>query len=192
MMPEPSERSKPVLAWRQKNREEGLRPISVWLPADVKYLLEDIASQRRQTVGEVIADAIRAFKPGTSVAAPATLQQLIQKEVSAQLRRQQAPTRSPAQPPTPPPAPESLADRNQEAIDLIDADEHSERVLMPDTPAVADATEKAAIVARLEAMRAEGMSLKQIKDQLNAEGVPTLSRKGSWQKGTVDKLLHGL
>ena len=189
-MPEPSERSKPVLAWRQKNREEGLRPVSVWLPADVKYLLEDIASQRRQTIGEVIADAIKAFKPGTAVAAPATLQQLIQKEVSAQLRRQQAPTRSPA--PTPTPAPASLAARHEEAISILDTDERSERVLMSDTPAVADATEKAAIVARLQAMRAEGMSLKQIKDQLNAEGVPTLSRKGSWQKGTVDKLLHGL
>ena len=39
-------------------------------------------------------------------------------------------------------------------------------------------------------MRARGMSLKAMVDQLQAEGVPTLSGKGQWQKGTVDKLLH--
>jgi len=34
------------------------------------------------------------------------------------------------------------------------------------------------------------MSLKAMADQLQAEGLPTLSGKGQWQKGTVDKLLH--
>jgi hypothetical protein len=54
----------------------------------------------------------------------------------------------------------------------------------PDTP------DKAALVARLHQMRASGLSLSQIAGQLQAEGVPTLSGKGQWQKGTVDKLLH--
>ena len=39
-------------------------------------------------------------------------------------------------------------------------------------------------------MRANGMSLKTMADQLQAEGLPTLSGYGRWQKGTVDKLLH--
>jgi hypothetical protein len=39
-------------------------------------------------------------------------------------------------------------------------------------------------------MRARGLSLSQIAGQLQAEGLPTLSGKGQWQKGTVDKLLH--
>ena len=50
---------------------------------------------------------------------------------------------------------------------------------------------KAAIVARLQAMRDQGMSLKQMADQLTAEGIPTATGKPAWAKGTVDKLLHG-
>ena len=50
--------------------------------------------------------------------------------------------------------------------------------------------DKAALVARLHQMRDRGMSLKAMVDQLQAEGLPTLSGHGQWQKGTVDKLLH--
>jgi hypothetical protein len=50
--------------------------------------------------------------------------------------------------------------------------------------------DRAALVARLHEMRARGMSLKAMADQLQAEGLPTLSGKGQWQKGTIDKLLH--
>jgi Recombinase len=53
-----------------------------------------------------------------------------------------------------------------------------------------DIPDKAALVARLHQMRASGLSLSQIAGQLQAEGLPTLSGKGQWQKGTVDKLLH--
>jgi hypothetical protein len=53
-----------------------------------------------------------------------------------------------------------------------------------------DISDKAALVARLHQMRASGLSLSQIASQLQAEGLPTLSGKGQWQKGTVDKLLH--
>jgi hypothetical protein len=53
-----------------------------------------------------------------------------------------------------------------------------------------DIPDKAALVARLHQMRASGLSLAQIASQLQAEGLPTLSGKGQWQKGTVDKLLH--
>jgi hypothetical protein len=36
---------------------------------------------------------------------------------------------------------------------------------------------------------AERLSLQAIANQLNTEGVPTLSRKGCWQKGTISNLL---
>jgi Recombinase len=48
---------------------------------------------------------------------------------------------------------------------------------------------KAAVLHRLRAMRAEGLSLQQIADRLNDEGVPTLRGTGRWQKGTIGKLL---
>jgi len=58
------------------------------------------------------------------------------------------------------------------------------------SPAPTPATDKAAIVAMLQAMRDEGLSLREMAEQLQAENIPTLSGKGRWQKGTVDKLLH--
>ena len=48
---------------------------------------------------------------------------------------------------------------------------------------------KAALVARLQALHAEGLSSQAIADRLNAEGVPTLSGRGQWQRGTVANLL---
>jgi excisionase family DNA binding protein len=48
---------------------------------------------------------------------------------------------------------------------------------------------KAALVARLRALQAQGLSLQAIATQLNVEGVPTISGKGRWQKGTIGNLL---
>jgi hypothetical protein len=56
-------------------------------------------------------------------------------------------------------------------------------------PAPAAPTTKAALVDRLRAMQAEGLSLQAIANRLNSEGIPRLSGKGRWQKGTVGKLL---
>jgi hypothetical protein len=48
---------------------------------------------------------------------------------------------------------------------------------------------KAALVQRLRVMHAQGLSGQAIANQLNAEGEPTLSGRGTWKKGTVDNLL---
>jgi hypothetical protein len=48
---------------------------------------------------------------------------------------------------------------------------------------------RAASLARMRALQAEGLSHQGIAKQLNAEGVPTLSRRGQWQAGTVGKML---
>jgi hypothetical protein len=48
---------------------------------------------------------------------------------------------------------------------------------------------KAAVLTRLRAMQAEGLSLQAVANRLNAEEVPTLDGKGRWQKGTIGKLL---
>jgi transcriptional regulator with XRE-family HTH domain len=49
---------------------------------------------------------------------------------------------------------------------------------------------KAAMVAQLRQMRGQGLSLQAIANQLNAEGVPTISGRGHWQAGTVGNLLN--
>jgi hypothetical protein len=64
--------------------------------------------------------------------------------------------------------------------------ERSERWERSTTPVPAP---KAAVLQRLRALQAEGLSLQAIANQLNAEGVPTLSGKGRWQKGTIGNLL---
>jgi hypothetical protein len=48
---------------------------------------------------------------------------------------------------------------------------------------------KARIVARLREMKAGKDSNQAIADQLNADGVPTLSGRGRWHKGTIADLL---
>jgi hypothetical protein len=52
-----------------------------------------------------------------------------------------------------------------------------------------DLPDQAAVLEHLSQMRASGLSFQQMADQLQAEGVPTLSGKGAWNKGTVAKLL---
>jgi len=47
----------------------------------------------------------------------------------------------------------------------------------------APATEKTAVLARLRQMRAQGLSYGKVAAQLNADGVPTLTRKGHWNPG---------
>jgi hypothetical protein len=40
-----------------------------------------------------------------------------------------------------------------------------------------------------QTLKAEGLSLQKIADRFNRDGVPTLSGKGRWQKGTMGNLL---
>jgi Recombinase len=49
--------------------------------------------------------------------------------------------------------------------------------------------DKRSIVQRLRDLQAQGLSLQKIADRLNSDGVPTLSGKGRWQKGTIGNLL---
>jgi hypothetical protein len=64
----------------------------------------------------------------------------------------------------------------------------SEEVSTPAIPTRAH-VDKAEVLKRILAMKAEGLSLQAIADRLTAEGVPTLSGKGRWQKGTIGNLL---
>jgi len=188
-MPEPSERSKPVLAWRQKNREEGLRPLTAWVPVEVKFHLEDLASQRRQTVGEVIAEALHAWQPGKSSATTSHLEQLIRKEVTAQLRRQRQPTHSASPPPLP-----AVSPREPQAPVAV-ADEPSSPAPRPappadDTPQSTPAS-KERVEARILELHTQGYSNRHIAAVLNDEGVPTF-QGGHWRQGTIGKMVHRL
>jgi hypothetical protein len=47
--------------WREQKRREGYRSLTVWLKADIKHLLEDLAAERREDVGQVITAALHAL-----------------------------------------------------------------------------------------------------------------------------------
>jgi hypothetical protein len=64
--------------------------------------------------------------------------------------------------------------------------EHSERSV--ELPAMASPS-KAELVTWLRTLRRSGMSLQHMAAELNGRGIPTLSGKGRWQKGTIGKLL---
>jgi hypothetical protein len=49
--------------------------------------------------------------------------------------------------------------------------------------------DKTAVLQRLRAMQEERLSLQAIAARLNKEGVPTLTGRGRWHKGTVGHLL---
>ena len=45
-------------------------------------------------------------------------------------------------------------------------------------------------IARITEMSAAGLSLRKIADQLNTDGVPTFSGVGTWQSGTIAKIMR--
>ena len=51
--------------------------------------------------------------------------------------------------------------------------------------------DRATVEARIRQLREQRWSLAQIAEQLKAEGVPTLSGRGGWTKGSVERVLSG-
>jgi excisionase family DNA binding protein len=78
---------------------------------------------------------------------------------------------------------ERLLDRRaREALPVIDVPS-----LAP--AAAGTPSAKSAILDRLRTMQAEGFSLQAMANRLNDEGIPTLSGRGRWQKGTIANML---
>jgi hypothetical protein len=64
----------------------------------------------------------------------------------------------------------------------------SEPITVEALPALASPS-KAELMTWLRTLRSSGMSLQNMASELNARGIPTLSGKGRWQKGTIGNLL---
>jgi Recombinase len=85
---------------------------------------------------------------------------------------------------------EQMVERLSERFERAERPERSMSAHeLPPAPLPVMSDPKAAVLQRLQAMQAEGLSLQKIADRLNNEGVPTLSGKGRWQKGTIGHLL---
>jgi hypothetical protein len=88
---------------------------------------------------------------------------------------------------------DQVVERLTERLERSERPERTERSMpassSPPSPLPSRLEPKAAVLQRLQALQAEGLSLQKIADRLNSEGVPTLSSKGRWQKGTIGNLL---
>jgi Recombinase len=84
---------------------------------------------------------------------------------------------------------EQMVERLAERFERSERPERAERSIpahgVPPSPLPVMSDPKAALLQHLQALQAEGLSLQKIADRLNNEGVPTLSGKGRWQKGTI-------
>jgi paraquat-inducible protein B len=81
---------------------------------------------------------------------------------------------------------EQVVERLAERSERSERSEHPERSTA--LPASASLS-KAELMTWLRTLRGSGMSLQQIAAELNTRGIPTLSGKGRWQKGTIGNLL---
>jgi Protein of unknown function (DUF3018) len=75
-----------VRAWRQRLKDSGLVPMTIWVPADTKARYEDLALQSHRRVSELAQHALAAYRLDPSlVSAPITdteqLQGLIRDEI---------------------------------------------------------------------------------------------------------------
>jgi hypothetical protein len=85
---------------------------------------------------------------------------------------------------------EQMVERLTERFERAERPERSRPVAsLPPSSPPARQDPKAALLSRLRTMQAEGLSLQKIADRFNHEGVPTLSGRGTWQKGTIGNLL---
>jgi hypothetical protein len=195
-----------IQAWHTRQQEEGKTPVTVWLSREEKRRLEALATTRHCSASELVQQALAQFQPESPIgisSAPDTSQ--------IQVLIQEALTTSPAVTAT-------LTDIITATVQsILRTLLHAEEQLAPvtatctrnvtETPGTPERVavagnssatetvsqrrpEKDTVVAQLREMRTAGLSFAQMAAQLRQEGLPTLSGRGTWQKGTMAKLLR--
>jgi hypothetical protein len=53
-----------VQRWRQRQREAGKEPLTLWISRETKLRLEDLAATSRRTPAELVEHALAQFQPG--------------------------------------------------------------------------------------------------------------------------------
>jgi hypothetical protein len=185
----------PMQKQREQRRAQGWRDVNIWLTPEgqqrIAHLMEPGESLSTLIDRALVAlEAIhhgRAVRPRTSEVPseqPEDLQTLIAREVSRYFTSDHF--------------------RGDVFIPLLkqaltsflpsDLTRYltSEAITVPALPVHSSTDsndQKTAVLPRLRAMQAKGFSFQKIADELNAEGVPTLSHKGTWKKGTIYNLL---
>jgi hypothetical protein len=177
-----------VQEWSKRLRDEGKAPVTVWLSREEKRRLEALAKTWHCSTSELVQQALGAFHPASPpVTVAITDTEQLRQFITATVTEIVTAT-------LPELVREMVEGIAREQATMPVTARGKSGVTVPKTPKSVlvgqPSPEKAAVVARLREMRTQGMSLAQIAAELQAEGLPTLSGKGIWQKGTVAKLLR--
>jgi hypothetical protein len=158
-----SEASARTLAWREEKRKAGFQPLTIWVKADVKHRLEDLAFLRRKDLGEIVTEALNAWQPASAGRGTRTddtrIRELIRAELAALHHQGQSP---------------SLPERTPDTA--------TTRTAATPPPA------KHTILVRIHELSTQGLSQRKIAETLQREGITTLTGYGKWRGGTVSKL----
>ena len=176
-----------VQEWRKRQKDQGKELVTVWLTREEKRRLEALAKTWHCSTSELVQQALTAYHPENPPVTAAVAD-------TEQLRQFITATVTDIVTATLPPMVREIVEgmANEPAPLPVTATGNSDGTvteLLKRAPVSQPSPEKAALVARLREMRAQGLSMQQMVNELNSEGVPTLSGKGMWQKGTVAKLL---
>src|SRR5262245_28487772 len=161
--------SQRTIQWREAKRKAGFHLLSIWVPASVKHDMEDLAAERRQDVGTMLAAAFVDWKhtPARFKSRrldEAAIEALIATKVAGAMQRYEAAQRHTA---------------HAVQAGLAPA------ARRPAAPRA----DRVAVLARARTLQQQGMGYGKIAAQFQAEGLPTLSGRGTWQKGAVERLL---
>jgi hypothetical protein len=165
--------------WRRKQSSLGRKPLTVILSRDARHKLD----KERERTGDSIAKIIeRALINLGTVASKS--EQLNDKPTVASQPLKVASKRLRAAPVSEAPAdetwefPNNLPMKNGLDLDLLEQVKAG-----PGDP------EREKIEATLKQLRAKGLSFQNIADYMNQKDIPTMSGKGVWRQGAINKLL---
>jgi hypothetical protein len=165
--------------WRAGQREAGRRMFQLWLDADAAAELDRRAVER----GGAKADAWREILSDLLTRDVTNNAELEAKLITSQEQgegwKEQALEQA------------KQNGRLQNQIEALEAQikGRGKAKGSPEKPPESHPT-RPHVLETAERWRAEGLSLTQIADRLNSEGIRTLSGRGQWTKATVDNLFR--
>jgi hypothetical protein len=191
----------PMQKQREQRRAQGWRAVNIWLTPEGQQRIARLMEpgERLSTLVDHALATLDALHQGgglpsrssdTTRDPPDDLQFLIAREVSGYFTSDGLRDHLFS-----PPLKQSLS---RDLLRDVTCDLTREAITVPALPVHGSTArsqapdgngQRTAVLIRLRAMHAEGLSLQKIADGLNADGVPTHSEKGRWQKGTIGNLL---
>jgi hypothetical protein len=191
----------PMQKQREQRRAQGWRDVNVWLTPEGQHRIARLMEpgESLSTLIDRALVALEALRNGSTISSRTSevtseqlgdLQALIEREVSRYFTSDRfrdnlfIPLLKQTVSSYPPSDLTRYLTSEPITVPALPVHSSAARIRAPEGK-----DQKTAVLTRLWTMQAEGLSLQAIANRLNAEGIPTLSGKGRWQKGTIGNLL---